>query len=129
MNAIGANNIIIGKSVTLPNGYANGINLGGLIFGSGSNSSVGSNFSGSANGRVGINQPTPAFSLDVSGSGRFTSGLTVTGSFKVTGSFIVPSEVDANPATGSMYVEPAANKLWVYTGNSTNGWVTASLGF
>jgi len=46
----------------------------------------------------------------------------------VTGSFVVPAEATANPATGSMYVNAAANQLWVFTGNSATGWVTASLG-
>jgi hypothetical protein len=37
-------------------------------------------------GRVGIGTTTPAYKLDVSGSGNFTNGLTVTGSFNVSGS-------------------------------------------
>jgi hypothetical protein len=78
--------------------------------------------------RVGINKVSPVYTLDVSGSGNYANGLTVTGSFMVTGSFVVPAEATANPATGSMYVNAAANQLWVFTGNSATGWVTASLG-
>jgi hypothetical protein len=86
INGIGSNNIVIGTNITLPNDIGNAINIGGLLFGTGSYSNAGaiSPFSGSANGRIGINQPTPVFNLDVSGSGRYTNGLTVTGS--ITGS-------------------------------------------
>jgi hypothetical protein len=43
----------------------------------------------------------------------------------------VPSNTftPASPKTGSMYVDPANNKLWIYTGNGgVGGWVTSSLG-
>jgi len=130
-NLLGSNNIIIGTGITLESGRQNSINLGGVIFATGSYSDINNvGFSGSmTDAKVGINKVLPEYTLDVSGSGNYAAGLTVSGSFIVTGSFIVPSEVDANPATGSMYVEPAANKLWVYTGNSATGWVTSSLGF
>jgi trimeric autotransporter adhesin len=84
---IKSNNIIIGTNITLPDGTSNAINLGGLIFGTGSYSTTtGDPFSGSSNGRVGINQPNPQFNFDVSGSGRYTNGLTVSGSTTITGS-------------------------------------------
>ena len=80
-----SNNIIIGTNITLENGRRDSINLGSLIFGTGSYSTTtGNPFSGSMNGRVGINQPSPIYSLDVSGSGNYTNGLTVTGSLNVT---------------------------------------------
>jgi len=74
--SIGENNIIIGTNISLDLGRRDSINIGGLIFGTGShfdstyydgNSAV-NVFSGSANGRIGINQPNPQYSLDVSGS-------------------------------------------------------------
>jgi hypothetical protein len=81
-SSIKSNNIIIGTNITLNSGRQDSINLGGLIFGTGSYSTTtGNPFSGSANGRIGINQPNPQFSLDVSGSGNFTNGLSVSGSF------------------------------------------------
>ena len=43
----------------------------------------------SNSGNVGIGTTTPGFALDVSGSGRFTSGLNVTGSIITTGSLNV----------------------------------------
>lgn len=87
-NTIGPNNIIIGTNISLPYNYRNGINIGAIIFGSGSYGiPSGDIFSGSVgNGRIGINQPTPSFNLDVSGSGRYTNGVTVTGSFISSGS-------------------------------------------
>lgn len=89
-NSIGNNNIIIGTNITLPSGTSNGINLGGLIFASGAYSNAaGEPSSGSANGRVGINIVSPRYTLDVSGSGNYTNGLIVTGSFTVvTGSSV-----------------------------------------
>jgi hypothetical protein len=94
-DSIGSNNIIIGNHISLPYNYKNGINLGGILFGSGSYSTALSPpnvFSGSVgNGRIGINQPTPSFNLDVSGSGRFTNGVTVTGSFISSGSLSILS--------------------------------------
>jgi hypothetical protein len=87
-NTIGPNNIIIGTNISLPFNYRNGINIGGILFGSGSYGTPSGNvFSGSVgNGRIGINQPTPSFNLDVSGSGNFTNGLSLTGSLSTTGS-------------------------------------------
>jgi hypothetical protein len=44
---------------------------------------------------------------------------------------MIPNNLDApsTAKTGSMYVDPANNKLWIYTGNGgVSGWVTASLG-
>lgn len=69
-DGIGSNNIIIGTNITLPNGTRNSINLGAIIFATGSYSSViGNPFSGTVgNGRVGINVVNPTFNLDVSGS-------------------------------------------------------------
>lgn len=100
---IGSNNIIIGHNLTLPTGRKNSINLGAIIFATGSYFSSGNPdfdytlFSGSANGRVGINQPTPTQALDVSGSVQISQVLVLpsqnplpvgqpTGSFAVSGS-------------------------------------------
>jgi hypothetical protein len=92
-DSIGSNNIIIGTNISLPYNYRNGINIGAVIFGSGSYATpTGNVFSGSVgNGRIGINQPNPSFNLDVSGSGRYTNGVTVTGSFISSGSLSILS--------------------------------------
>ena len=98
--SIGSNNIIIGTNVTLPDGTKDSINLGGIIFATGSYSNPNYNFtlSGSAGGRVGINKVSPTYTLDVSGSGNFSNGLTVTGS-------LIATVVSAsNASSGSNFV-------------------------
>ena len=135
---IGSNNIIIGTNVTLPDGATDSINLGGIIFATGSYNDYlfePNPFSGSmaGTGKVGINKVTPEYTLDVSGSGNYTSGLTVTGSLVVTGSlqmsatssFILPTTASASPTTGQVYFNFNTNKLYAYNGST---WVTASLG-
>jgi hypothetical protein len=110
---IGSNNIIIGTNITLPNGTKDSINLGAIIFATGSYSTtVGNPFLGTSNGRVGINQPTPIFNLDVSGSGRYTNGLTISGS--ITGSNAL--------LTGTLIVQT----IVAQTITSSTEWITGS---
>ena len=76
--SIGSNNIIIGTNITLPAQQKDSINLGGIIFATGSYFNTGSfnPFSGSVIGaKVGIGTPTPAYTLDVSGSTRINDIL------------------------------------------------------
>jgi len=82
---IGSNNIIIGTNVTLADNQRDSINIGGIIYGTGSYSTItGLPFSGSIlTAKVGINNPNPLYNFDVSGSGNFTNGLTITGSVKL----------------------------------------------
>lgn len=64
-----SNNVIIGTNITLPDGTSNAMNLGGIIFASGSYSTTAGNPSSApAMGKVGINVVTPTQELDVSGS-------------------------------------------------------------
>ncbi len=78
-NNVGCNNTIIGTNITLQNGTVNAVNIGGLIFGTGSYATkTGNPFSGSAMGKVGLNQPTPLYDLDISGSVRATCVLGLT---------------------------------------------------
>ena len=84
---IKSNNIVIGTNITLPNGTQNSTNIGGTIFAIGSYATTSGNpYSGSqyGTGKVGINKVTPIYDLDVSGSGNFSNGLTVTGSLIAT---------------------------------------------
>lgn len=69
-------------------------------------------------------------SLNVTGDSNFQSDLAVTGTLAVEFNIVVPTTINIDPAppTGSMYLKPGANELWIYTGNSATGWVTASLG-
>lgn len=75
--SIGPNNIIIGTNITLESGRRDSINLGAIIFATGSYSDTDSNvFSGSlGTGKVGVNNPNPNYTLDVSGSVNFTGDL------------------------------------------------------
>jgi hypothetical protein len=86
--SVKSNNIIIGTNITLPTNTQDSINLGAIIFATGSYSTLAGNpFSGSmSNGRVGINKVTPSYTLDVSGSGNYSNGLNVTGSLRTSGS-------------------------------------------
>jgi hypothetical protein len=69
LNGIGQNNIIIGTNITLDEGRKDSINIGGLIFGTGSYASTSGNpHSGSSDGRVGINVRIPTNTLHVSSS-------------------------------------------------------------
>jgi hypothetical protein len=74
--SVGRNNIILGTGITLDPQRKDSINIGGVIFGTGSyyNKSVlGFSFSGSAGGRIGINVVTPTRNFEVSGSVAFPS--------------------------------------------------------
>lgn len=112
---IKSNNIIIGTNITLENGRQDSINIGGLIFGTGSYSTIAGNpFLGSANGRIGINQSLPIFSLDVSGSGRYTNGLQVTGSLNapiITGSIFGTASWAQNALTASFFSGSISNAV------------------
>jgi cytoskeletal protein CcmA (bactofilin family) len=77
-----------------------------LIFGTGSYSTISVNaFSGSANGKIGINVPLPIYSLDVSGSGNFTNNLTATGSIYLPSltNTSQPHFVAYNSSSGQLY--------------------------
>ena len=70
---VGPNNIIIGTNVTLPVSSQNSINIGGLIFATGSNSNttpVTPTFT-PAGGKVGINIYPPLYNFHVSGTVAF----------------------------------------------------------
>lgn len=94
-STLGNNNILIGTNVTLPSGSSNSINIGGLIFGSGSYFSTSSASPSASNGYIGINQPNPQFNLDVSGSARITSNTQITGSLNVSGSITTTGTITA----------------------------------
>jgi hypothetical protein len=96
ISSIGSNNIIIGTNITLAAQQKDSINLGGIIFATGSYSTTSGNpFSGSVSGaKVGIGTSTPSYTLDVSGSTRINDILileprTTTPTGQPTGSFIV----------------------------------------
>ena len=53
-------------------------------------------------GNVGISNTSPAYRLDVSGSGNFTGGLTVTGSINTTNGFLTLATGSITLTTGSI---------------------------
>ena len=87
-NSIGSNNIIIGTNITLASGSKDSINIGGIIFGTGSYATTtGNPSSGSvANGRIGIGTTNPNATLDVNGNTIISGSLTVTSDFTLLGS-------------------------------------------
>jgi len=132
----GTNNIIIGNGVTLEPARRDSINIAGIIFGTGSYNNgliPASTSSPVTNGRIGINKSIPVYSLDVSGSGNYSSGLTVSGSLLLTGSLVIntsgslvlPLTASASPVVGTMYFAAATKKLFIYDGST---WVSSSLG-
>jgi hypothetical protein len=78
LGSLGSNNIIIGKNISLPSGTTNSINLGGVLFGTGTYSSLGGNPSITAQtqGKIGINVVSPVQAFEVSGDTRLYGGLT-----------------------------------------------------
>jgi hypothetical protein len=126
---IKSNNIIIGTNITLENGRQDSINLGGIIFGTGSYSTTSGNpFSGSANGRVGINVVSPLYTLDVSGSGNYTNGLTVTGSVTATsftGSLLGTASfaTSASQAITASYILNAISASFASTASSADNFL------
>ena len=69
-NTIGSNNIIIGTNISLPNATANAINIGGVLFGTGTYSTTTGNPSITpvSGGRIGIGVVSPAYTLQVGNS-------------------------------------------------------------
>lgn len=82
---VSSNNIIIGNDITLASGSKDSINIGGIIFGTGTYIAPDTSFgtpttmlSGSVpNGRIGICTTTPNATFDVNGSTIITGSLTV----------------------------------------------------
>lgn len=99
---IGSNNIIIGTNITLPDNTKDSINLGGIIFATGSYSNAVTQSSiAVSNAKVGINNSLPEYNLDVLGSGNYTNNLTVTGSLIVNGNF----RLNGNLELSYLYVD------------------------
>jgi hypothetical protein len=119
---LGKNNIIIGTNITLPAGTKDSINLGGIIFATGSYSDSSSSSPTALPqygiGRVGINKVSPNYTLDVSGSGNYSNGLTVTGSIVAT-SFTGSLQGTSSWATKAITASYALNAGGGTPGGST----------
>ena len=138
----GENNIIIGTNISLPNGTRDSINLGGIIFATGSympNTFSDINFIGSAGGKVGINVVSPTSTLHVSGTLNINNTLYVTGSSvgigissptssaalelnSATQGFLPPRIYDVttipNPVDGLIAYDTSTASLRIYIGGS-----------
>jgi hypothetical protein len=70
-NNIGSNNIIIGTNISLPNAATNAINIGGVLFGTGTYGTTTGDPSITpvSGGRIGIGVVTPSYTLQVGNSG------------------------------------------------------------
>ena len=130
----GSNTIVIGNGIAVPNNSTNFMNLGGLLFATGIHSS--SDFvnspttvtsSLSAQAKVGILTPTPQYTLDVSGSGNFTNGLTVTGSLIATASW-ASNSVSSSFATSASWAPSIGGVTSIVAGNGLTGGTINSTG-
>src|ERR1019366_5389082 len=66
---IGSNNIIIGTNISMADNTANAINIGGVIFGTGTYSDINTqSIAAVSAGKVGIGIVNPATTLDVNGT-------------------------------------------------------------
>jgi hypothetical protein len=74
------------------------------------------------NGFVGIRTTTPLFNLDISGSGRFTNNLTITGSLTVTGG-ITGSLLGTASFASTASIVPSYEGAWI---SYTPVWTAAS---
>lgn len=76
-NNLGSNNIIIGTNISLPNATANSINLGGVLFGTGTYATTSGDPSivPISGGRIGIGVVTPSAKLHIYSEAADTSGL------------------------------------------------------
>ena len=90
---IGSNNIIIGTNISLPNTTTNAINLGGVLFGTGTQgdySAVNPYTTAIAGGKIGIGVVSPVYTLDV-----YTAATGIVAQFKNTSA----STCTINPTT------------------------------
>jgi hypothetical protein len=119
-NNIGSNNIIIGTNISLPNGTENGINIGGVLFGSGTYFGGGGPtplIGASENGRIGIQVVIPSSTLDV-------SGVTGYNQFRIRTSYTPTSSGDTNGNIGDV----AWDNQYIYIKTNT-GWGRTQLDY
>jgi hypothetical protein len=118
-NGIGSNNIIIGTNITLPDDTTNGINIGGILFGSGSHFDVNDlPYTGTTNGSIGINVVNPQATLDVSGSFNLSGNQTIGGILGVTST--TEKIYSFTGATGVIDHDFTAANIFYHTSISNN---------
>ena len=109
-NNIGANNIIIGSNVSLPDATADAINIGGILFGTGAYSTLSGDASIApvSGGRIGIGTVSPSSKLDVTTTSLGTTQTETSGLALVN---------TTAASVGAQQISPAVR--W-----SGNGWKT-----
>lgn len=119
-NNIGANNIIIGTNISLPNSTANSMNLGGVLFGTGFYSSTAGDPSiiPSASGKIGILKVNPQEALDVEGAIQqsFTKSAIVKADAN---GKLVPAVAGTDYLTADSLPAPTVNKYVQLFGDGT----------
>ena len=118
-NNLGSNNIIIGTNITLPNATANAINIGGVLFGTGTYSTTGGNplTATTASGKIGIQVVTPTATLDVSGTTGYNQ-------IRMRTSYTPSSSGDTNGNVGDI----AWDNTYIYIKTNT-GWGRTQLSY
>ena len=133
IGSIGSNNIIIGTNISLPAATANAINIGGVLFGTGTYSTTTGNpsINGQTNGKIGINIVSPTEALHISGNTLIHGGITVSAASTSTATYTAAANGGRTGVVGitdgaNMYVtSPSGGNL--YLGNSTTTYVAGAL--
>jgi hypothetical protein len=73
-----------------------------------------------SDGNVGIGNISPSFKLDISGSGRFTSNVQISGSLSVVGDVVAYSTSDERLKENIQPIQNALNKVESISGNTYN---------
>lgn len=125
-NNIGSNNIIIGTNISLPDATANAINLGGVLFGTGTHSDTTGDpsITPTSGGKIGIGVVDPTNTLHIYSEAEDTSGLRLerltSASPTSTGQAIgVDASGNVVTVTGSGVTQTLAETLVL--GNNTGG--------
>ena len=113
-NAIYSNSISIGRGTA--NSTSGQLNLGNVIFANGIGTGTSSSSVAITTAKVGIGTNTPAYTLDVNGSGSFKSGLSISGAFILT------------PIINSGSFTIGSNPFYIYTGASAGTGTMPSIG-
>jgi hypothetical protein len=122
-NKVGANNIIIGTNISLPNATANAMNLGGVLYGTGlySNTAGVPSITPVAGGKIGIGVVSPAQTLQVKGDLGLTNGTYYTAFTQGTQTANISYTLPAAAATASGQVltnNGSGTLTWSYAGTA-----------
>jgi hypothetical protein len=125
---IGSNNIIIGTNISLPSGTSNAINLGGILFGTGTYSTISviPSITGQTNGKIGIGIVTPLETLHVGGNTLIDGGLTATTIIKSGGTSSQYLMADGSVSSGTTFTGGTVTGPTNFTNNLSANTLTSS---